>query len=332
MSKKNYAPLPLTSEKMMFDKSLLNNSGLSVTNNYIASFYRLYFYDKIYSIMQIKGLPKSIKERYFKNVLLTRGFLGIFDTKEYGIICNHVALSDYDIYYDPTKMMSVGNKLRHVYKRSIIDSVGSDISDNIPRYEAGVLVKLSPNFETVLPIVYYFADLMAVAVQGLDSNVLNSKLAYIFACDDQKKAESFKKMHEEIANGEPAVFADKKLFDDDGKLKVELFNKSVKDTYMADKFLQLKTEIENDFNSFIGLTVVNTEKKERLITPEIELSNNNNKLIIELWQKEVNRCLEIANNTFGLNMKLELNLNAIDDKRDRGVEKENVSTESNTDI
>lgn len=316
----------------MFDKSLLNNSGLSVTNNYIASFYRLYFYDKIYSIMQIKGLPKSIKERYFKNVLLTRGFLGIFDTKEYGIICNHVALSDYDIYYDPTKMMSVGNKLRHVYKRSIIDSVGSDISDNIPRYEAGVLVKLSPNFETVLPIVYYFADLMAVAVQGLDSNVLNSKLAYIFACDDQKKAESFKKMHEEIANGEPAVFADKKLFDDDGKLKVELFNKSVKDTYMADKFLQLKTEIENDFNSFIGLTVVNTEKKERLITPEIELSNNNNKLIIELWQKEVNRCLEIANNTFGLNMKLELNLNAIDDKRDRGVEKENVSTESNTDI
>ena len=96
--------------------------------------------------------------------------------------------------------------------------------------------------------------------------------------------------------------------------------------------LQLKTEIENDFNSFIGLTVVNTEKKERLITPEIELSNNNNKLIIELWQKEVNRCLEIANNTFGLNMKLELNLNAIDDKRDRGVDKENVSTESNTDI
>lgn len=329
--KKKYEPLPLTSDRMMFDKSLLNNSGLSVTNNYIASFYRLYFYNKLYSIIQIRGLPKSINERYFKNVLLTRGFLGVFDTKEYGVICNHVSLFDYDIYYNPTRMRSVGNKLLHVYERNIADTVTGDETDSI-KEKSGVLLKLSPNFETVLPVVYYFADLMAIAVQGLDSNVLNSKLAYIFACDDQKKAESFKKMHEEIANGEPAVFADRNLFDEDGKLKVELFNKSIKDTYMADKFLQLKTDIENDFNSYIGLTVVNTEKKERLITPEIELSNNNNKLIIELWQKEINRGLEQCNKLFSLNITCELNLNAIDNTRDKGVEKENVATESDKDL
>lgn len=298
LSKKKLFKLPLNSNEMMFYESLLDNSGLSVTNNWIASFYRLYFYNKIYSILQVNGLPDSINERFFKNRMLTHGFLGIFDTDTYGLIASDVALTDLDIYYNPTKMDAVNPNFTDIYRRTI------DVD--------GCLVKLSPNFETVLPIIYYYADLMAVAVQGIDSNVLNSKLAYVFACENQTQAESFKKMFDEIANGYPAVFADKKLFDDDGNLKVQLFNQNVSNTFITDKLMKLKTDIENEFNAFIGLNTVNTDKKERLITSEVELSNNNNKLLIELWKNTINAGLTKVNEMFNTNINVSLNINSIE--------------------
>lgn len=300
LSKNKLFKLPLNSNEMMFYESLLDNSGLSVTNTWIASFYRIYFYNKIYSILQIDGLPDSINERFFKNRILTRGFLGIFETENYGVIASDVTLTDLDIYYNPTTMTAVNPKFVEIYKRKIdVDSA---------------LIKLSPNFETVIPIVYYYADLMSIAVQGIDSNVLNSKLAYVFACGNQTQAESFKKMFDEIANGYPAVFADKKLFDDDGNLKVQMFNNNINNTYIADKLMKLKTDIENEFNAFIGLNTVNTEKKERLITPEIELSNNNNKLLIELWRDTINAGLNKANELFNLNINVSLNINTFTGK------------------
>lgn len=306
-------PFPLDSNEMNWIEALNNNSGLNVTNSYVASFYRMYFYNKLFSIIQINGLPDSIDERYFKNTLLTRGFLGVFDTEEYGLIANHGALWDYDIYYNPVMFRAVNPKLHFRYERKI----GVDAE----------LVKLSPNFETVLPLIYYFADLMAVAVQGIDVNILNSKLAYVFLCENQKQAESFKKLFEEIVNGEGATFADKKLFDENGKLKVELFNRDIKNTYIVDKLMELKKDIENEFNSYIGLSVVNTDKRERLITPEVELSNNNNRLIIELWQSTINDCLAKVNKMFNTNINCTLNLNTI-----KGGEDVNVQTEPNTDI
>lgn len=308
MSKEKLFKLPLNSNEMMFYKSLLDNSGLSVTNTWMANFYRIYFYNKIYSILQVNDLPDSIDERFFKNRILTRGFLGIFETNKYGLIASDVALTDLDIYYNPTKMDAVNPKFTEIYRRTI------DLD--------GCLIKLSPNFETVLPIVYYYADLMAVAVQGIDSNVLNSKLAYVFACGNQTEADSFKKMFDEIANGYPAVFVDKKLFDDDGNLKVQMFNNNINNTFIADKLMKLKTDIENEFNAFIGLNTVNTEKKERLITSEVELSNNNNKLLIELWQNTLNDGLKKVNDMFSTNINVTLNINTIE-----GSET-NVSTEA----
>ena len=310
---------PFDTVNLMFPSSLLDNSGLNVTNTYVAYFYRWYFYHKIYAIMDIQNLPDTMDMRYFKNVLLGKGYIGVFDTEEYGLICNAVSFWDIDIYNNPTRIRGVSPKFKQAYERRIVGSI-ADPPD-------AVLVKLSPNFETVLPIINYFGDMMAVAVQGIDSNVLNSKLAYVFACDNQNVAESFKKMFDEIINGYPAVFADKKLIDSEtGNLKMEMFNRSVRETYIADKLIELKTAVENEFNSYIGLTSVNTEKKERLITPEIELSNNNNKLIIELWQDTINEGLEKVNEMFGTDIKCRLNINYLDG------DMANVETKENTDI
>ena len=306
-----FRSFPIDSNEMNWIEALNNNSGLNVTNSYVASFYRMYFYNKIYSIINIKGLPESIDERYFKNTLLTRGFMGVFNTEEYGLIANHGTVWDYDIYYNPVMFRAINPKLHFRYERKI----GIDVE----------LVKLTPNFETVLPVIYYFADLMAVAVQGMDTNILNSKLAYAFLCENQKQAESFKKMVEEIVNGEGAVFADKKLFTEDGKLKVEIFNRDFKNTYIVDKLVELKRDIENDFNAYIGLSVVNTDKRERLITPEVELSNNNNRIIIELWKDTINKCLDKVNKMWDTNISCSLNLNI-----ERG--NVNVQTEPNTNI
>ena len=66
---------------------------------------------------------------------------------------------------------------------------------------------MQPDYGSCWDIVSYYADLLALATESLAVNITNSKLAYVFACQDKTVAESFKKMFDQINEGNPAVFA-----------------------------------------------------------------------------------------------------------------------------
>ena len=145
-------------------------------------------------------------------------------------------------------------------------------------------------------------DLMAMSLETAAINLLNSKLSYVFTADNKSAAESFKKLYDQIASGEPAAVVDKMLIGADGERRWELFTQNVGQNYITDKILNDMRTIENQFNTEIGIPNANTQKRERLITDEVNANNMETQSKVLLWLSTMRKGITKVNERYGLNI------------------------------
>lgn len=131
-------------------------------------------------------------------------------------------------------------------------------------------------------------------------NILNSKLSFVFAAENKATAESFKKLYDNYASGEPAGFADKKLFDENGQLRVNLLVQNVGQNFIADRLLDCLGAIRNKFLTDIGIPNANTDKRERLLTDEVNANNFETASKASVWLETMKKGMETARNLHGL--------------------------------
>ena len=146
---------------------------------------------------------------------------------------------------------------------------------------------------------------MALTAESLGVNLLNSKFSYVFGATNKAGAESLKKLYDNIASGEPAVFADKQLFGPDGKLAVNLLTQNVAQNYIGDKLLEALRKIEIEFFSRVGIPSANTDKKERLITDEVNANNIETQSKCAMWLEELKDSIAATNDMFGLDIEVD---------------------------
>ena len=189
--------------------------------------------------------------------LYCRGYGAIFYTDEFGIIFNICTLSGYDVNYQP-KYCCVANPLLDTNKYSRME-IGKDCA----------LIRLRPDYGSIMDTVCYYAGQLATAASSLNINLINAKLAYVFCCDNKTIAESFKALYDDIGSGSPAAFADKKLFDDEGNLKVQLFQQNLSSVFIGLDMLDTMRGLMNSFGSSVGIPNANVTKRERLNSEEV---------------------------------------------------------------
>ena len=76
-----------------------------------------------------------------------------------------------------------------------------------------------------------------------------------------------KKLADKIDSGEYATFLKQ------GQGSWETFNRSVKESYIASDLIQDIRKIMNAFNTEIGISNTNVEKKERMVADEVNSNN-----------------------------------------------------------
>mgnify|MGYP003297216469 CR=1 FL=1 len=214
--------------------------------------------------------------------------LPVIDTDKYGTICQGGALGGYNLYYRPSYII-ITNPL-------IQDTITAKINIDC------ALIKLQPDYQSIMDIVGYYADLLAICAEALGVNILNVKSGTIFGADSKAKAESYKKLYDEVASGEPAVVIDKKLLDDTGKPSWFPFTQDVKQSYVATDIISDMRKIESMFDTEIGIPNANTDKRERLITDEVNANNIETATRCELWLDELRKGINKANEMFGLKL------------------------------
>ena len=258
--------------------------------NATAWYFRRYLIQKIISVFEFDGIPKEWSKDYFLYTLFVNGFVAIVNTDKFGVIPQHCSLYGYDVFYRPTNV-NIANPL---LRGNLTPRIGTQCA----------LIRMQPDYGSCWDIVAYYADLLSMSTEALAVNITNSKLAYVFACEDKTVAESFKKMYDQLQEGNPAVFADKKLFLDDGSPAWDTFQNNLKQNYIAKDILEDMTKIDARFCTEIGIPNVNMAKESGVTDNEVEANNIDTKTKASLWLETIKDGLKQANDMFGLNISV----------------------------
>ncbi len=261
-----------------------NPSAVHVSKTGLSWFFKKYLLQKALSVFKWE-LPKHWAKDYFLYSLYCNGFCAVINTDAFGVIPQNCGLSGYDVFYRPTTA-TISNPLLSGFKEL---RIGKQCT----------LFKLNPDYTGIMDIVGFYGDMLALCAQTAGVNILNSKLSYIFLAKNKASAETFKKLYDRIASGEPASVIDKDLFGNDGSKTWDMFSQNVGQNYIAGDVLADMRKWETMFDTEIGIPNANTDKKERLLTDEVNANNVETMSKCEIWLESFKDVCEQTNAMFG---------------------------------
>lgn len=260
-----------------------NPSTSHATQTGLSQFFQRYLLQEAFSVYSW-NMPKTWARDYFLYTLYCFGFIAIIETDKYGIIPQACGLNGYDVFYRPTNAVITNPLLKGILQPRI----GKQCA----------IIKLQPDYGGIMDLVTKYADIMAMTMQTAGCNIEASKLAYVFTAENKAGAEAFKKMFDKIASGEPMVVQDGKLKKADGANAWEMFSNNLKNNYIAGDLLVDLQKWRNMFCTEIGIPNANTEKKERMLTDEVNANNQETYTKADLWLQELQEGIEQAKSLF----------------------------------
>lgn len=265
-------------------------STIHVKNTDLQRFFRRYLFQKAISVFKWK-LPETWNRDYFLYVLYAWGFIGVVETDKYGVICQAGAPYGYDIYYQPTNLIITNPLL----KGALQPRIGTECT----------VFKLQPDWGGINDLINYYADMLALCAETAGVNLLNSHLSFVFPAKNKTQAESYKKLFDRVAGGEPGVVIDASLYSDDGSQTWQPFQQNIGQNYIVADVLSDMRKIMAQFDTEIGIPNANTDKRERLVTDEVNANNVETTTRCELWLDSLKKCAEDTNSMFNTDITVD---------------------------
>lgn len=265
-------------------------STVHCRNTGLSKFFQRYLLQKAMSLFKWE-LPETWSESYFLYVLYCWGYLCVINTNKFGVIPQACTLTGYNVFYQPTNAIVTNPLLRGIVQPQIDRQC--------------TIIRLQPDYGGIMDMVSYYADMLALCAESVGMNLMNTHLSYVFSANNKTAAESFKKLADKIASGEVAVAIDKNLFKDDGSKNWEAFEQNLKQVYIASDVLSDMRKIEAMFDTDVGIPNANTDKRERLVTDEVNANNVETVSKCSMWLEELQKSVKKTNKMFGLNISVD---------------------------
>ena len=257
--------------------------AVDVLKNATAAYFAKYLLEKAISVFKWQ-LPKTWNKDYFLYSLYVNGFVGVFNSgAKYGVVPQWGTLNGYNIFYAPSKF---------VYSNPLLGT------GELVIHEECELIKLQGNYTGIWDMICYYAGKMALLAEAVDMNAINVKSSKLFFTKNKAAAETLKKLFDRVSSGNPCVVLDADLLNDEGKLNWEWFNDNLGQNYIVDDLLIDLRKLENEFCTDLGIPNSNTEKRERMITDEVNSNNTETALRAELWLERIKDCVDRVNTMF----------------------------------
>lgn len=235
------------------------------------------------SMFDWKNLPDTIDARFLELALFNDGMAVFFKDEVMGYLGLQVmiggaldvyripitrtafAQNDYQMKLDPSNSVIIFNNMLHT--NSILD-------------------------------VQEMSKRLYEIQRTIDVNVIQQKTPKIITCTENQRL-VMKNLYAQYMGNEPFIFGDKNL---------DLSGIKTLDTtspYVADKLYDLKTQYWNEALTYLGISNVNTVKKERMITDEVQrnLGGTIASRYSRLFMRQ--QACEQINRMFGLNISVD---------------------------
>ena len=271
-------------DDIMLYNGTIRPSTVHCANTRLVEYFAKYLTQRAISLFEWRFNP--LWDRYYiLYSLYLCGNVTFLQTDTMGVIPQFGAPYGYNVFYAP-RYMRITNPVIGTYD-----------------LEIGVTCQtlfLQPGYCGISDIIYYYADLLGLCAEAVGMNLVNSKLSYIFVSGNKANAESFKVLYDRIASGEVANFIDKSLLNEDGSLSWQMFNNDIKSSFIADDVLLVMQKLVYQFDTEVGIPNANTDKRERLITDEVNANNFETESKVRLWYDNARICCERIRDMFGL--------------------------------
>lgn len=236
------------------------------------------------SMFEWKNLPSTCDVRYLELALFMNGSAIFFqdDVLEDYVALDVICSGRLDVYGNPVlrKAYSRYNN----YQKLLKGSNSVIIWNNYLRTNAVLDVKM-------------FAKRLYNLDRIIDVNANAQKTPILIKCDETQRL-TMLNVYKEYDGNSPVIFGDKAL----NSNGLEVLSTGA--PYVADKIYQLKTQIWNEALTYLGISNINVQKKERLITDEV--TRNQGGTIASRYSRLESRreAVRKINEMFGLNIEV----------------------------
>lgn len=226
----------------LFDESAVMNNA-----TYIQYFNRLV--ELSVSMFEWQGLPETVDPRYLELHLFQNGSMVYFRDEVMGDLClDCMATGQFDVYGNPISRRAYSSY--NQYQKTLNESDSVIIWNNYLRQPSILDVKM-------------FAKRLYNLDRIIDVNA-NAQKTPVLVQGTEKQRLTLVNLYKEFDGNAPFIFGDKNL--DLNSLRAISTNAP----YVADKLYQLKTQIWNEALTYLGISNLNIQKKERMITDEVQ--------------------------------------------------------------
>lgn len=235
------------------------------------------------TVFEWKNLPFSVDARYIELKLFENGSAIYFNDEVMGNLCLDCAPHGrLNVYGYPIN--------RRAY--SGYNNFQKELNE-----DDSVIIWNNYMHTNSVSNVSLFARKLYVLDRIIDVNVNAQKTPNVLQ-GTEKQRSTLINLYKQYEGNEPFIFGDKNL--DLGALKVLQTNAP----YVADKLYELKTQIWNEFLTYIGVSNISTQKKERMISDEV--TRNLGGTIASRYSRLNSRreAVEKINTMFGTNIEV----------------------------
>lgn len=247
-----------------------------------------YYIDRLTELALVmfewKNLPDTVDERYLELTLFQNGQAIFFKDEVLGYLGLQCAVNgNFDVYRVPLRRRAYASNGYNNNDLNIDNSV--IIYNNYLRTNSVRDIKM-------------FAQRLYDLDCSIDVNARAQKTPVLIQCDEDQRL-TMLNAYKEFDGNSPVIFADKNL--DINGIKVFQTNAP----YVSDKLYQLKTQYFNEALTYLGISNVNFEKKERLVSDEV--SRQQGGVIASRYSRlEMRRkACDKINKMFGLNIDVD---------------------------
>lgn len=235
------------------------------------------------SMFEWKNVPDTIDVRYLELALFADGKAVFFYDDVLGYLCLRAAIGgQLTVYRVPINRRAYAS---NGYNKDLNDKNSVIIWNNFLRTPSSLDTEM-------------FSRRLYNLDRAIDVNANAQKTPVLITCEDSQVL-TMKNLYMKYDGNAPVIYGDKNL--NPNSLRVL----STGAPYVADRLYQLKTQIWNEALTYLGISNLNVNKKERLISDEVQRQQGGT-LASRYSRLEARKqaCKEI-NAMFGLDMDVD---------------------------
>lgn len=227
-------------------KNLFSESAL--LNAHTFQFYVDRLTELSISMFDYKNLPDTVDSRYIELALFKNACAVYFNDDIIGDLClDCITSGNFDVYGNPIRRRAYSRY--NNYQKELTQSDSVIIWNNLMRTNS-------------IRTVYMFALRLYNLDRIIDVNTNAQKTPVLIQGTEQQRL-TLLNLYKEYDGNAPFIFGDKNLdLNSISALKTDA-------PYISDKIYELKSNIWNEALTVLGISNVNTHKKERMITDEV---------------------------------------------------------------